>query len=111
MIILDITFDFRTDANGGDPDITSPMLQMYHKTLWSKPLPNGMNFNLDDTRSGIYLYHKSELGEFFLSSDSVIPTFIRYKRTIDIIEQLPKDEVDDFFHLSYTIRRDDNLAQ
>ena len=27
---------------------------------------------------GVYLHHRSELGEFFLSSDSVIPTFTRW---------------------------------
>ena len=47
---IDITFDFRTDTPPGkDPDARSPTLRRYHKLLWSKPLPNGMMFDLDDT--------------------------------------------------------------
>lgn len=59
---LDIAFNVYTDANGGDPDSTSPTLRSYHKLLWSKPLPNGRTFELDNKKSGTYLYHKSELG-------------------------------------------------
>ena len=44
MSTIDITFDMRTDANGGDPDTTSPTLRRYHKLLWSRPLPNGADF-------------------------------------------------------------------
>jgi hypothetical protein len=46
--------------------------------LWSKPLPGGANFDLDDTRPGAYLYHGSTLGQSFLSSDTVIPSFTRW---------------------------------
>ena len=35
-------------------------------------------FDLDDASRGAYLHHRSALGEFFLSSDSVIPTFTRW---------------------------------
>jgi hypothetical protein len=42
---IDITFNVYTDANGGDPDSTSPTLRSYHKLLWSKPLPNGQTLN------------------------------------------------------------------
>ncbi len=35
-------------------------------------------FDLDTTTSGAYLHHRSDLGEFFLASDSVIPTFTRW---------------------------------
>ena len=52
---LDITFNVYTDANGGDPDSTSPTLRSYHKLLWSKPLPNGHTFVLDNRKSGTYL--------------------------------------------------------
>lgn len=74
---MDITFDVRTDAGGKDPDTHSPTLRRYHKRLWSKPLPGGRSFLLDDTTPGAYLHHRSDLGEFFLSSDSVTPTFTR----------------------------------
>jgi hypothetical protein len=52
---LDITFNVYTDANGGDPDSTSQTLRSYHKLLWSKPLPNGQTFELDNKKSGTYL--------------------------------------------------------
>lgn len=65
--IIDTSFDFRTDTPPGkDPDSHSPKLKAYHKLLWSKTLPNGKAFNLDDTKARAYLHHRSELGEFFL---------------------------------------------
>jgi hypothetical protein len=77
-MVIDPSFDFRTDAGGKDPDAYSPTLKQYHKLLWSKPLPSGRPFNLDDTLRGAYLHHRSDVGEYFLSSDSVIPTFTRW---------------------------------
>jgi len=47
--------------------------------LWSKPLPSGASFNLNPATPGTYLHHKSEVGEFSLSSDSVIPTYDYWK--------------------------------
>ena len=38
---IDITFDFRTDSKGKDPDNWSPPLKAYQRVLYSKPLPNG----------------------------------------------------------------------
>lgn len=32
-MIIDTSFNFYTDAKGGDPDIKSPMLKIYHKIL------------------------------------------------------------------------------
>lgn len=75
--IIDITFDFRRDTpKDKDPDIYSKTLRRYHKFLWSKKLPNGVDFLLDDTKSDVYLHHKSDVGEFFLSSDTAIHTVI-----------------------------------
>ena len=39
-MMIDTKFNVHSDANGGDPDISSPTLRLYHKFLWSKPLPN-----------------------------------------------------------------------
>ena len=39
--MLDITYDFRIDSRGKDPDGYSPTLNAYHKVLWSKEFPNG----------------------------------------------------------------------
>ena len=101
---IDINFDFRTDTpRDKDPDALSPTLRRYHKLLWSKPLPNGAVFHLDDTNPKIYLHHQSELGEFFLSSDSAIHTFSKWKRTAHIIEQLNLNEIEAFRKLSYSM--------
>lgn len=47
---IDIKFNVYTDANGGDPDSTSPTLRSYHKMLWSKKLSNGETFELTDKK-------------------------------------------------------------
>jgi hypothetical protein len=101
--LIDIKFDFRTDAKGGDPDKTSPTLRRYHQLLWSKPLPNGRIFALDSRSGRGYLNHKSDLGEFVLASDSVLPIFTNRIRYRHIIEKLPPEEVERFRYITYTI--------
>jgi len=101
---IDITFDFRWDTpQGKDPDAFSPKLRTYHKILWSKPLPSGVVFELDDTTRHIYLHHRSEVGEFFLSSDAVIPTFSRDRRISHFISQIPVEEREVLDRIGYTI--------
>jgi len=102
-MLIDTSFDFRTDAGAKDPDVYSPTLCRYHKFLWSKPLPNGQLFGLDDSVRGVYLHHRSSLGEFFLSSDSVIPTFTRYGFAAEHPELVTEEENKEFDALSYTI--------
>ena len=83
----------------------SPTLRQYHKLLWSKVLPSGRLFDLDDTVRGVYLYHRSGLGEFFLCSDAAIPTFTRWTRGSlqRIIEAFPEAEHEAFRAIAYTI--------
>ena len=101
--LIDIEYDFRTDSNGGDVDKYSSTLRKYHKILWSKPLPNGNNFLLDDSIDDVYLYYKTESQEHFLSSDSIVHTYSKWKRTENIINQIPKNEINDFLNIAYTI--------
>jgi len=102
-MVIDIDFNFKSDTPPGkDPDSFSPTLRKYHKFLWSKQLPGGAMFSLFETPPH-YLHHKSGIGEFFLSSDSVIPTFTRYKRLSSLIDQIPQDELDAFYNIGYTI--------
>lgn len=80
---IDVAFDFRSDTPGypkSDPDALSPTLRRYHRLLWSKPLPNGVVFELVDTTPGVYLHHNSHVGQFWLASDAVIPTFRKEAR-------------------------------
>ncbi|MGE0734191.1 MAG: hypothetical protein AB7P50_05495 [Alphaproteobacteria bacterium] len=100
---INTSFDFRTDASGKDPDKYSPTLRQYHRFLWSKPLPSGRPFDLNDAKPGAYLHHQSELGEFVLSSDSVIQTFTRWKSMKSIIGHFPEDENEAFRTIGYTI--------
>jgi hypothetical protein len=101
--MIDTTFDFRSDTPPGlDPDTYSPTLKRYHQLLWSKPLPNGVPFVLDIT-TPLYLHHLSELGEFWLSSDTVIPSFSRWSRMAHIIDRIPEVEREEFNRIGYTI--------
>jgi uncharacterized protein DUF6994 len=102
--MIDTSFDFRTDTPPGkDPDACSPTLRQYHKLLWSKPLPSGRPFDLDDTVRGVYLHHRSALGEFFLSSDTVMPSFTRWGSLKPITELFTEQENEAFRTIGYTI--------
>lgn len=101
---IDIAFDFRSDTSPGkDPDKSSPTLRRYHKLLWSKPLPNGEVFELVDTTPRVYLHHSSQLGEFWLASDAVIPSFVKERRIAQVFEEIPVEEVEAFRRAGYTI--------
>lgn len=101
--IIDINFNVYSDTpEGKDPDSYSLTLRNYHKILWSKPLPNGSIFNLD-AKTPMLLHHKSELGEFFLSSDSIGHTYSRIQSMSDIVSKVPSEEIDSFFSLCSTI--------
>lgn len=98
---IDIAFDFRSDTpEGRDPDAASPTLRRYHKLLWSKTLPGGAPFDLSETRAGCYLYHRSGVGEFFLASDAVIPSF---RKAPQIKAMIPEEEIEAFNTIGYTI--------
>ena len=101
-MIIDTTFNVYTDANGGDPDSTSKTLRLYHKILWSKILPNGENFELDNKKSGAYLYHKSKYGEFNLGSDAITHSYRNQTRKQWLIKQIPS-EVNELFDVGSTI--------
>lgn len=101
--VIDTSFDVRTDAGGRDPDKFSPRLRRYHQLLWSKPLPGGAVFDLDITTHSAYLHHRSCLGEFWLTSDSIIPTFGGWREVATILSQLDPGELEEFTHAGYTI--------
>lgn len=101
---MDVTFDFRSDTPPGkDPDAFSPALHRYHQTLWSRPLPSGIRFDLQDARPTGYLHHRSDLGEFLLSSDSVIPSFRKEASLLSTFARIPAEEQATFVGVTYTI--------
>ncbi|MCL2074410.1 MAG: hypothetical protein FWH18_10835 [Marinilabiliaceae bacterium] len=101
--MIDINYDFFRDGTSGDLDATSPTLRKYHKTLWSKALPNGNFFDLSNTKKGVYLYHKSELGEFFLGSDIITQSYIYRKSNLWLIEKIPDKLLYEIDNKGYTI--------
>ncbi len=101
-MVIDTTFKVYSDARGGDPDSTSPTLRSYHKLLWSKPLPDGQIFELTNKISGAYLYHKSELGEYFLGSDAITHSYRHHKRKKWLTNQI-QNEVNELFEEGSTI--------
>jgi len=101
---IDVTFDFRTDAGGKDPDSSSPTLLRYHHLLWSKSLPSGKDFRLTPLSKEPYaLLHDSDLGTFHLTSDSVLATFTRRRDMQGILDHLPPDDVVALDTITYTI--------
>ena len=100
---IDINFNVYSDTpKGKDPDSYSPTLRNYHKNLWSKKLPNGSLFKLNETIP-MRLHHKSELGEFVLSSDSIANTYSSIKSTHNIIKNIKEEEIEKFVSLCSTI--------
>ena len=103
MTFVDINFDVYSDTpKGRDPDLYSATLRKYHQILWNKPLPNGLRFDLDDNTPRL-LHHKSELGEFLLSSDSIGHTYSKVKSMSHIVDQIPSEEINSFFSICSTI--------
>ena len=103
MTIIDTNFDVYSDTpKGRDPDSYSATLRKYHQTLWSKPLPNGVMFTLEDNTPRL-LQHKSELGEFLLSSDSIGHTYSKVKSMSPIVDQIPSEEIKAFFTVCSTV--------
>ena len=123
--MIDINFDVFSDTpKGKDPDSYSATLRRYHKILWSKPLPSGAEFDLDEHTPRL-LHHKSGLGEFFLSSDAIGYGYldgdraaieVRYKcigRSSGfykgtgiirhIVDRIPQDKLKEFFSILGTI--------
>lgn len=100
--MIDTNFNMYTDANGGDPDATSPTLRTYHRLLWSKPLPSGDPFDLFDDKPGHYLCHSSALGDFSLGSDAITHSYKNQIKKRWLTEQVP-NQVQELFDIGSTI--------
>ena len=102
--MVDTSFDVRSDIRpGSDPDKYSKTLKQFHKTLWSKDLPSGQFFNLVDTEPKVYLHHKSNLGEFCLSSDGITISLFYMKRAAHIISEVGEEKLEEILRLFYTV--------
>ena len=98
--MIDTTLDLRLDARG-DADTYSLTMRRYHRLLWSKPLPGGAVFELEEAgRPGSYhLRHSSELGSFKLSSDAITNRLLKQAKRV--VAQIPTDQMPP--HRGYTI--------
>lgn len=98
--MIDTSFDLRSDASG-DADTYSPTMRRYHRLLWSKRLPGGAMFDLEEAgrKGSYYLRHSSELGEFKLSSDAITNRFLQ--RAKRVVAQIPPEQLP--LHRGYTI--------
>lgn len=98
--VIDTSLDLRFDADG-DADSYSLTMRRYHRLLWSKPLPSGVVFELEEAgRKGSYhLRHSSELGEFKLSSDAITNRLLRQAKRV--VAQIPPEQMP--VHRGYTI--------
>jgi len=98
--MIDITFDFRTDSKGKDPDTFSPTLNAYHRALWSKSLPNGEVMDLQSKGAPFVLSWK----DFYFTSDTIIVE-MRSLKNQKIIDQA-REKVEDFEELyKHLLRR------
>lgn len=88
--MIDITFDFRSDSKGKDPDTYSPTLNAYHRALWSKDLPNGEQMELQSKGAPFVLTWK----DFYFTSDTIIVE-MRSRKNKKIVDQAI-ELVDDF---------------
>lgn len=93
-MIIDTTFDFRSDAKGKDPDIWSPTLKAYQRILYSKPLPNGEVMQLDKN-----LRWK----DFRFSSDSILHSFASWECYQHIISQIDESVLAEYQANNYFI--------
>jgi len=103
---IDTAFDFRTEIGPGrDPDACSPTLRRYHKLLWSKALPDGRDFTLSDASWSQYLHHRSDLGEFRMTSDTIAATYtLRQNPAVRrILAAFPEEDHAAFRAKAYTI--------
>lgn len=73
-IPFDTKTDFQADARRRDPDIHSPLLQEFHRRLWTKKLPNGQMFTLVPAKVGsarVLRYQNAHDVDLELSSDTL----------------------------------------
>lgn len=98
---IDISFDFRTDSNGRDPDAYSPTLRRYHCLLWSKQLPIGEYLELEE--EGSNLVYRFNMQTLKFSSDSISNSYIGTKKIAHLANEVSPSEFKEFRDQGSTI--------
>ena len=93
-MIIDTSFDFRTDAKGKDPDSWSPTLKAYQRVLYSKPLPNGDVMELDN---------KLAWNDFYFSSDKITHSYRNWSNYQHIISKVDDVVFAEYIDVEYSI--------
>lgn len=112
---IDVWFDFTSDTldywdgfwqrNDGlgagkyDPDSKSGAMQLFHRLLWNKELPNGEKMNLQYSARDYLTWNGIKF-----SSDSITSTF-RYYNMKTIIEEVAEDMDDYKSFMESTLRK------
>ena len=107
---MKIDTSYKTDYSSKDPDGYDKNLRDQHQLLWSKPSPCGRIFDLKTDEIKPYkLLHKFKSESFSLSSDAITHTYTywdgkpAYNMDLEIIEKIPREEIDAFFDLGCSI--------
>lgn len=101
MLRIDTTYDFRSDSNGKDPDSHSPTLRSYHRLLWSKQLPIGERFELEEKNSK--LVYRFNMQTMIFGSDSISNSYIGTKKIAHLANEVSPSEFEEFRDLGSTI--------
>ncbi len=87
---IDTSVDFLSDTPAGkDADSFSPTLKRYHQLLWTKPLPSGPVFDLQEHPRAYLAYEASEK-TFYLASDAITTPLCG--KAAGVIEQIPEEQ-------------------
>jgi len=93
-LVIDTSFNFRTDSNGKDPDSHSPTLRRYHRFLWSKQLPIGEQLELEDIDSS--LLYRFNMQTLKFGSDSISNSYIGTKKIAHLTNEVSLSEFKGF---------------
>lgn len=115
---IDVSFDFTTDTPNywnnywqdeigrsfADPDMLSKKLRLYHKTIWSKKLPNNEFLELEIGSVSQYLKWK----DFKFGSDSITTSFRNKSNKaliLKVVDSMPnyREFIENYVRKSYTI--------
>lgn len=101
---IDVNLNMKFDSDNKDPDTYSKTLNHYHWLLWNKKLPNGLKPNMKKIgRKRFLLELSSDEQKYTLSSDSIIHSYSKWKKMLDIIKQINKEDLENFISIGSTI--------
>lgn len=106
---IDVTFDFKSEAQGRDADDLSPTLRKYHAALWSKPLKSGavLAFDASRPRSEGYLSNLAPDGPTMVfGSDAITHSYTSWTKPAALV--IAKDALNEsqrkrYLNTPYTI--------